>query len=253
MAVSDQVEVSGLVKAQLIELNEDFSDEEPGGQKVVVQFNPETLKMSFANNVNTPKSGDQASGTASSQYLGSGTTKLSLQLWFDVSAFQDGSVDDVRTLTQQVIFFMRAKASKKDEKKVTPPGVRFLWGSFIFDGLVDSLEESLEFFSPQGRPLRAGMTLALSQQKIMEARFAQTRPGASRGSGGSGAAGSGRGTTPLASPKEGDSLANMAARLGTADWQSIAQANGVEDPLRMRPGQLIDMAARATGGLPPLT
>jgi hypothetical protein len=253
VAVSEQVEVSGLVKAQLIELNEDFSDEEAGGQKVVVQFNPETLKMSFANQIDTPKTGDQANGTSARQFVGSGTTKLSLQLWFDVSALKDNSVDDVRRLTQQVIFFMRAKASKKDKNKVTPPGVRFLWGSFIFDGLVDSLEESLEFFSPQGRPLRASMSLALSQQKISEARFADTAKAPARGgTGAAGGAAATQGTAPLSAAKEGESLANMAAKQGTADWQSIAQGNGVEDPLRMKPGQLIDMAARATGGLPAL-
>jgi hypothetical protein len=239
MAVSEQVVVSGLVKAQLIELNEDFSDEESGGQKVVVQFNPETLKMTFANQIETPKSGDQANGNAGRQFVGSGTTKLSLQLWFDASATQDNPVDDVRRLTQQVIFFMRAKPSKKDAKKVTPPGVRFLWGSFMFDGLVDSLEESLEFFSPQGKPLRASMTLALSQQKILKADFKDDAKGPST-----------KGTKPLSAAKQGDSLANMAAKQGNADWQSIAQGNGIEDPLRMKPGQLVDMAARATGGLP---
>jgi hypothetical protein len=151
-----------------------------------------------------------------------------------------------------VIFFMRAKPSKKDRNKVTPPGVRFLWGSFIFDGLVDSLEESLEFFSPQGRPLRASMSLALSQQKISEARFADTAKSPPRGAAGAGGGAATKGTAPLASAKEGESLANMAAKQGTADWQSIAQGNGVEDPLRMKPGQLIDMASRATAALPEL-
>jgi hypothetical protein len=240
VAMSEQVVVSGLVKAQLIELTEDFSDEESGGQKVVVQFNPETLKVTFANQIETPKSGDQASGNAGRQFVGNGTTKLSLQLWFDVTAMQDNPVDDVRRLTQQVVFFMRAKPSKKDAKKLTPPGVRFLWGSFIFDGLVDSLEESLEFFSPQGKPLRASMTLAVSQQKILQSDFK-----------GDGKVPPTKGTKPMSAAKQGDSLANMAAKQGKADWQSIAQAHGIEDPLRMKSGQLIDMAAsRATGGLP---
>ena len=55
---------------------------------------------------------------------------------------------------------------KKEGDKFVPPAVRFLWGSFQFDGLMDSLEESLEFFSNDGRPLRASMSLTLSQQKI---------------------------------------------------------------------------------------
>lgn len=235
MAVSEQVVVSGLVKAQLIELTEDFSDEKSGGHKVVVQFNPETLKVTFANQIDTPKGGDQSSGNAGRQFVGKGTTKLALQLWFDVAAMQEDPVDDVRRLTQQVIFFMTPQPSKKDPKKLMPPGVRFLWGSFIFDGLVDSLEESLEFFSPQGKPLRASMTLALSQQKILHSEFK-----------GDGKAPLSPGTKPLSAAKQGESLSNMAAKEGTSgNWQSIAQANGVEDPMRMKPGQLIDMAARA--------
>jgi len=42
----------------------------------------------------------------------------------------------------------------------------------------------------------------------------------------------------------------MAGKSGKGDWQSIAAANGIEDALRMAPGQLIDLnpaagAARA--------
>ena len=40
-----------LAKAQLIELDADFKNEKPGGQKVSVQFNPETLKVTFANEI----------------------------------------------------------------------------------------------------------------------------------------------------------------------------------------------------------
>ena len=51
-----------LAKAQLIELDADFKNEKPGGQKVSVQFNPETLKVSFANQLVQPQGGDQAAG-----------------------------------------------------------------------------------------------------------------------------------------------------------------------------------------------
>jgi hypothetical protein len=37
----------------------------------------------------------------------------------------------------------------------------------------------------------------------------------------------------------------MAASQGKGDdWQSIAQANNIENPRRLQPGQLIDMNAR---------
>jgi hypothetical protein len=55
---------TALAKARLIELKEDFSAELPGGKKVAVQFNPETMKVSFANQIVQPQGGDQAAGNA---------------------------------------------------------------------------------------------------------------------------------------------------------------------------------------------
>jgi len=221
-----------LAKAQLIELKQDFSKEKPRGQKVEVQFNPESLKVTFANQLVQPQGGDQASGNAGRQFVGAGTTKLALQLWFDVTAMEKDPVDDVRRLTQKVIFFMTPQKSDADPKKLAPPGVRFLWGSFIFDGMVEGLEQSLEFFSPDGKPLRAAITLTLSQQKILETTFK-----------GDGRVPAQPGQKPLNSAKSGDSLQNMAAQNGKSDWQSIASANGIEDPLRMSAGQLVDLNA----------
>ena len=80
-------------------------------------------------------------------------------------------VDDVRKLTQKVVFFI---TPQPEGNKFVPPAVRFLWGSFQFDGLMESLEESLEFFSNEGKPLRASMSLNLSQQKITKFIFRAT-------------------------------------------------------------------------------
>ena len=75
-----------LEKAQLQELDSTLEDLAPGSQPVPVQFNPETLKLSFANQVQQPQSGGGSSGQQSRQFVGTGTTKLALQLWLDVTA-----------------------------------------------------------------------------------------------------------------------------------------------------------------------
>ena len=129
-----------LAKAQLIELDADFKNEKPGGEKVSVQFNPETLKVTFANQLVQPEGGDQAAGNTGRQFVGAGTTKLALNLWFDVTAMTEDAVDDVRRLTQKVIFFMTPTPDKADPKKMVPPATRFVWGSFLFDGIVEGLE-----------------------------------------------------------------------------------------------------------------
>jgi Contractile injection system tube protein len=227
-----------LAKATLTELDQTFEDEKPGGQQVEVQFNPETLKVTFANAIVQPQGGDQSSGNSGRQFVGAGTTKLALTLWFDVTAMEKDPVDDVRRVTTKVVYFMTPQKSDADPKKLSPPGVQFQWGSFLFKGIVEALDESLEYFSQDGKPLRASMTLTLSQQKILETKFT-----------GDGKVPALPGRAPLKAAKQNQSLQNMAAKNGKDDWQSIAAANGIEDPMRMAPGALVDLNISASIGI----
>jgi hypothetical protein len=236
--MSDQVNIA---KAELRELPADQD------YKVAVQFNPETLKVSFANQVVPPSTSGTATdqrGTASTQFVGKGTTKLSVQLWFDVTSApyqDDGSISDVRELTKKVAYFITPKDVPNEPDKKIPPGVRFVWGSFQFDGIMESLEESLEFFSPEGVPLRASLTLSLSQQAIQFA-FAQPNAPAQGGTArGAGPGGRPPGTAPMTQAPAGSTLPGLAAAQGRgADWQAIGLANGIENPRFLAPGQLID-------------
>src|ERR1051325_11089678 len=117
-----------LIKAELIELKPDFSDIKSDGKRVAVQFNPDSLKVSFANQIATEGTGSQR-GTPGQLHVGAGTTKMSLQLWFDVTRVADGGTPsgDVRDLTKQVTFFITPKKENpNDDKKFIPPAVRFL-------------------------------------------------------------------------------------------------------------------------------
>jgi hypothetical protein len=234
-------------------MKSDFSDNADNGKRVKVQFNPETLKVTFANQIVQPSGPGDQRGTPGRQFVGAGTTKLALQLWFDVTALPSdrAEIKDVRRLTQEVAFFITPKPAEGGNSnsgpQFTPPAVRFLWGSFQFDGMVDSLEESLEFFSPDGRPLRASVSLGLTQQKITEFAFRDTA-GDAAGPGGS--AGAPRtpqaprtpGTRPLTPAPQGATVQGLADAKGRGgDWQGIAAANGIENPRQLAPGQLIDV------------
>jgi len=227
-----------LEKAELRELDAAFTNEINTEKKCQVQFNPETLKVSFANQVATPAGAGDQKGTPARQFVGAGTTKLSLQLWFDVSApMPPGQTkeQDVRKLTAKVAYFI---TPKPEGDKFVPPAVRFIWGSFQFDGIMESMEESLEFFSSDGRPLRASVTVNLTQQKITEFKFAKE--------GGPGATQS-KGTRPLTPAPQGGSVQSVADSQGKGDnWQAIASANGIENPRLLQPGQLLDMNAGAS-------
>jgi hypothetical protein len=240
-----------LEKAKLIELDANF-EPKSGGKETVVQFNPETLKVSFANQVVQPNnsggtpSGDQSS-QAGRQYVGAGTTKLALTLWFDVGAQNpdEGSAKaDVRDLTKDVAFFI---TPRQDGDHYVPPGLRFLWGSFQFDGIVEAMEETLEFFSDEGVPLRANITMNVSQQRIQEFHGNQKALAANKPPPGVAGLsfGGGVGSTPLTQVKAGTSLqAAVGAAGGSSSWQAVAEANGIENPRQLNAGTLINLKAR---------
>lgn len=169
---ADATEV--LAKAQLRQLDSACHEEISPEHNVTVQFNPETLKVSFANHVVTPPGMAGRSGEGAAHFVGAGISTLSAQLWFDVtSPFADGvdQPDDVRRLTQKVAYFIRPEQTAADPPQYVPRLVRFLWGSFQFDGIMESLDETLELFSAEGKPLRASITILISLQHIREYAF----------------------------------------------------------------------------------
>lgn len=231
-----------LVKATLREISWDANqDVVDGAHSLQVQFNPESLKVTFSNQ---NASGDQRGGSAI-QYVGAGTTKLSFDLWFDVTSSHHGggeATEDVRELTNQVLFFMTPQQQPpgpEGEERYLPPGVRFQWGRFLFEGVMDSLDETLEYFSEDGRPLRSKLSVALSKQEI---RFEE---GQQQG-------GSALGTA--AAPSSGNQQAaagDTVQGLAGDNWPSVAAANGIENPLDLAAGAVVDLNAGISleGGL----
>ena len=68
-------------------------------------------------------------------------------------AFDAGAEDDVRRLTVPIAAFAGL------------PAVRFRYGAFRFDGRVTALEEELDLFATDGRPMRAELALTLREDQ----------------------------------------------------------------------------------------
>ena len=107
---------TNLAKAQLRQIDADpeHPKEIEPDTWCTVQFNPESLKVSFKNEVAKPPGPGDQRGPAALQYVGKSTTQLSLTLWFDVGSPQGSRrrVDDVRLLTKEVAFFIKASPPK---------------------------------------------------------------------------------------------------------------------------------------------
>lgn len=116
-----------LEKAELRALDERLGKEVDKDRWVRVQLNPGDLTLTHAD----PET--------------KGPGRLALELWFAA-----GEKEDVRRLTERVAYFATGS-----------PPVRFVWGTFRFDGHVEALEERLDFFASDGRALRAQLSLTL--------------------------------------------------------------------------------------------
>jgi hypothetical protein len=222
-----------LAKAKLVEVrwtgDPPQAETVPGGKEVPVQFNPQSLRLNFANEDNS------GSRSTPGQSTGSGTSKLTVELLFDTTV--DGS--DVRRNTENVAFFIKATPGQNNQPPAQP-GLSFEWGSFIFRGIVKSMDETLDYFSDEGVPLRATLSLSIARPNI------EFIPAPNRGSQGAAAGGQGTGATaPLEAARTNDNVQSVAARNGNSgDWKGIAAANNIDDPLRLSPGTLIDVNAK---------
>jgi hypothetical protein len=122
---------------------------EQEGDPIEVHFNPVSLQYAVTNTMK-----DEGRGNQRKQVVGQSTGKLTMDLIFDTT----DSGADVRAATLQIAAFMTPLEDR------SLPIVVFRWGTLKFQGMAESYKETLDFFSADGVPLRAGINLTLAQQ-----------------------------------------------------------------------------------------
>ncbi len=153
-----------LVKAELIPY--DTAGRNPREEeKVVFDFNPESLQLQVESGNERDRS---RRGRQPVQHVGASKATLSFEAVFDatrpkpdqtgVSRSQDL---DVRRKTSIIANLLQAEGGGRHP---SPRRVRFAWGTVVFDGILESFQETLEFFSPDGVPLRSRLSLSLVEQ-----------------------------------------------------------------------------------------
>src|SRR5215813_2255761 len=129
-----------------------FTPLEPKGAAFPVMFNPASLKVSFTNKLQDDQSGGAQKGQPKQNTQGT-TSKLELDLIFDTS--------DVGTDVRQKSDQVKSLAVTTKGAETKPPRFEFRWGSFAFTGVIESLNETLDFWSSEGLPLRASMQVVI--------------------------------------------------------------------------------------------
>jgi hypothetical protein len=144
--------IPGLQKAVLKSL-------EPGGNSVTVHFNPASLVYTVENSTKQ-QSGDPKRRQFAAQFSG----KLTMDLQFDTTS----SGEDVRKTTIQIAQFMQASSASgtnpSSGNAQAQPVVSFEWGAYQFKGTLESFKETIDFFSADGIPLRALVSIGLARQ-----------------------------------------------------------------------------------------
>lgn len=260
--------MSSLEKAKLMEVTADEQATEVSGTSVDVQFNPQSLKLTFQNALGT----EVTKGAQDRQYLGKISATLAFDLQFDTS--DEGTTDapvSVRTRTGAVERFLQPKG--EDKKKQRPPKARFVWHDLVFDGMIENLTVDIDLFASNGTPLRAKMSVSIREQ---DAKYmaGQAGAGANSGSGARapGKGGSGPGsvgatigasvgvslgagasiglsagvTDSTSLALTGESAAEFATRAGLdpAAWRGVATGSG--STLSLAGGAEIDFNASAS-------
>jgi hypothetical protein len=127
-------------------------------QVVKVHFNPASLQYTLSNTL-----GPAGQGAGSRQFVSATVAKLTMDLVFDTTAGNLGGGvkggEDVRSTTDKMAQMLKPFGGENEK---TPPRVEFSWGAYRFVGTVEQYKETLDLFSHDGVPLRAGINLTLS-------------------------------------------------------------------------------------------
>lgn len=157
------------------------------------------------------------------EFVGTKPAAVTLEMFFDASTGGD-VMSDIKQLFNCVD---PHPATAKD--KPSPPFVSFGWGTQIYldCAIVKSVSVKFTRFKAGGAPIRAIATVTLEELKPAAAKQNPTS-----------------GTLDIQTERvvsAGDTLASIAYReLGSpALWRAIAQANGIDDAFRVKPGTVL--------------
>ncbi|MBY0460878.1 MAG: hypothetical protein K2V38_26460 [Gemmataceae bacterium] len=251
-----------LTKAELYKIDPALEGKR-GGLVLKCPINPDAVKIAYSNQIEPAKADDKGGAApgkkkgkapVGGQFVSKLGTKLTVSLVLDVSALPAGAKKDVREQTLQVLTLLTP-----DSKTNAPPGVELVWGTLLFRGFLESVEESMELFSPDGAVLRSTLALTITRPALETGKNTGFTPSA--GATRPGTKAPAAGTTPVSEAPAGGSvpgMVNQAKQSGggfgpgtgpgsgvSVSWQDVAAANGIDDPLRLAAGQRLDLSAGA--------
>lgn len=199
------------------------------------QFNPTQLVLSKSAQWTT-RLAPKYRYAAIPEFNGADPYTMSLQIFLDTSTTPGKTT--VQDSVAALLKCCEVTDASISADQPSTPWVFFQWGSFStasFVAYVQSVQATYTLFNPSGTPIRATCDLTITQIPILTKGQNPT----------SGALQAHRTHQVMA----GDSLASLAWReYGDATaWRTIAQANGIDDPMRLDIGAELLIPALGEG------
>ena len=213
------------VKARIINLDD------ANERAIECLFNPNEYTFSKRNTWNTHEV--KGKNVPQLEFGGGDSMTLKMQLFFDTYA----TGDDVRKTTNRIWKLMNINEKLTDMTSVKgrPPMVEFQWGStWTFKAVITDISQKFTLFRYDGTPVRATLDVTFLQAKE-KGRYPGQNP------------------TNMGQPgyrqrvvNEGDTIDWIAYdEYGdSAMWRFVADTNDLDNPLKLRPGQVLAIAPR---------
>jgi hypothetical protein len=210
-------------KAKIINLDD------PSDLPIDCLFNPNEYTFSKRNTWR--KEPVKGKNVPQLEFVGGDSMTLKMQLFFDTYA----TGDDVRRTTDRIwkLMSINDKLTDMTSIKGRPPTVEFHWGStWSFSAVITDISQKFTMFRYDGRPVRATLDVTFLQVKD-KGKYPGQNP------------------TTVGQPgyrrrivNEGETLDWIAFEEygNCAMWRFIADTNNLDDPMRLRPGQVLAIA-----------
>jgi hypothetical protein len=208
------------------------------GEPMEVQFNPTEYSLSKGNQF--AETAIPGLDSPVLQFVRGESEKLTLELFFDTT--DDGTGPNATPVTDKMDPFYRLV--KIDSSLHAPAIVRVQWGedfpntaagwdtsaSSTFDCVVQSVDRKFTLFNSDGVPLRATLTLSLSQYKTMEEQLQELNLQSAD-------------HTRVHAVRQGETLPQIAyeAYQNAAQWRVIAEHNHILNPRQLTVGMLLEL------------
>ena len=199
-------------KARFFEVTGDVDDTVGNGTPVL--FNPSSLKITLANSL---KETERSRTNSAAQFVEKSSSSLAVELIFDTTdLYSAQGVDaDVRVKTGAIANEFMQQAHVGD-KHYPPKRCMFAWGTFCFVGIMESFDETLDYFSSEGAPLRSTVSIKMTESRYQfRSRDAETAE---------------RETPNMSRASDSATDANANAGNDPKGWRDTSMFNGLESP-----------------------